>query len=313
MVTSNRPPVAGTVGGVHLLPVANASAADTRPEILVVDGNAKTTIPRRIIHIYSAPEGRPDDVPLAGRAAMVNATLLHPQFEHRLFGRAEIQDFIEKEFPEFRKVFTSFVYPIQRFDFFRYLVVYRLGGFYFDLDVYLARPLDPLTTQSCVFPFEELTISDHLRHVHGMDWEMANYGFGAAPGHPLIGAIIENCVRGVYEPEWTARMLQGIPGCFRDPFVVPASTGPGMVSRTFAEHPELHPCTTVLFPADVCDETTWHRFGDFGVHLMQGSWRKRQGYIRSRLGRIWEMRKRAQLMRHSRKLGGVRRGQWHEL
>jgi hypothetical protein len=29
----------------------------------------------------------------------------------------------------------------------------------------------------------------------------------------------------------------------------------------------------VLFPDDVCDVGNWNRFGDIGVHLMEGSWR----------------------------------------
>jgi inositol phosphorylceramide mannosyltransferase catalytic subunit len=267
-------------------------------------------IPRRIIHIYCAPEGCREELPLFNRCALQNVKLLHPHFEHLIFDRTGIQDFLLKEYPEFRQVMDAFPHPIQRFDFFRYLAVYRLGGFYFDLDVFLARRLDPLLEMECVFPFEELTISDYLRRDHHFDWELANYGFGAAPGNQFLGKVIENCVRSLRDRQWASQPMQGIPRPFRGSFLVPMMTGPGMVSRTFAENPALHKTVTVLFPMDVCDENTWQRFGEFGVHLMQASWRKRNGFVLSRVARLWENCKRRKLLQESRALGPIRSGDW---
>jgi hypothetical protein len=268
------------------------------------------TIPKRIIHIYCAPEGRSGELPLFNCCALQNMKLLHPDFEFVMFDRAKMQDFVRDEFPEYQSVMAAFLHPIQRFDFFRYLAIYRLGGFYFDLDVFLARNLHPLLEAECVFPFEELTISDYLRCHHHFDWELANYGFGAAPGNPFIGKIIENCVRGLKDPQWAGRLMDGIPQPFRDSFFVPMTTGPGIVSRTFVENPELHKSVTVLFPEDVCDQNSWQRFGDFGVHLMQASWRKRAGFLRRRCARWWENRRRRKLLQESLALGPVRPGEW---
>jgi inositol phosphorylceramide mannosyltransferase catalytic subunit len=80
--------------------------------------------------------------------------------------------------------------PIQRYDFFRYLAVYRLGGFYFDTDVILPSGLEDLLHFSRVFPFEHISIHSYLYNEYGMDWEVGNYAFGAAPGHPFLEAII---------------------------------------------------------------------------------------------------------------------------
>ena len=43
-----------------------------------------------------------------------------------------IKTFVETYYPEYMDVFNQFEYPIQRADFFRYLVIYKFGGFYFD-------------------------------------------------------------------------------------------------------------------------------------------------------------------------------------
>lgn len=263
-------------------------------------------IPARIIQIYCAPNGRDVELPLFNRCALQNARLLNPNFEHVLFDRASMEAFLLKEFPEFRQVMDSFRYPIQRFDFFRYLAVYRLGGFYFDLDLFLARPLDELLSHHCVFPFEEMTLNRFLRKNYGMDWEVANYGFAAEAGNPFLAAVIENCVKAQREPDWARPMMQAIPRWFRSDYYVLYTTGPGLVTRTLAERPELASGITVLFPPDVCDERSWHQFGDFGVHLQQAWWRKRGGYLRRRMGNLWETWARRQGMAESRLRGKVR-------
>src|ERR1043165_307371 len=258
-------------------------------------------IPARIIHLWESEE-----LPLLNQAALANARALHPEFEHILFGRSEMEAFIRDEFPQFQAPMASFCQPIQRFDFFRYLAVYRLGGFYFDLDVFLARNIRPLLEYQCVFPFEELTINDFLRRNYGMDWEAANYGFGAAPQDPFIGALIENCVRSLNEPSWAHQMMQGVPRPIRELVIAPFTTGPGMVSRTLAENPHLAKDVTILFPEDVCNERTWHQFGNFGIHLQQGAWRSSHGYVRPRLANLWEAWMRRRLLRESRARGKSR-------
>lgn len=259
------------------------------------------TIPPRLIQT-----GKTRQLRLVEQAALAGLTALNPGWEHVYFSDPDVEAFMDREFPHYRPVFDSFRYPIQKFDFFRYLAVYRLGGFYFDLDVFFARGLSDLTRASCVFPFEELTISRHLREAHGMDWEIGNYAFGAAAGHPFIQAVIENCVRAQRDPAWVAPMMAGIPSLFRADFEVLNTTGPGLISRTLAERPDLARAVTVLFPDDVCDSRNWHQFGHYGVHLMAASWRTRGGLLRRRLARLWENRTRRDQFKASQRLGKSR-------
>ena len=63
---------------------------------------------------------------------------------------------------------------------------------------------------------------------------------------------------------------------------------------------------TVLFPDDVCDERTWHRFGDYGVHLQAGGWRTPANPWRRRVALMWERHGRAQALREGRRRGKTR-------
>lgn len=240
------------------------------------------------------------------KASATNLRLLHPGWDHRFFDDADIRSFIAKEFPEYQTAFDAFPRPIQRIDFFRYLAVYRYGGFYFDLDVFLSTSLEPLRSHGCVFPFEEISLNSHLRQTLKTDWEIGNYAFGAAPGHPFLLKIIENCVRSQTEPSWLAPMMAGIPSRFRDDFTVLNSTGPGLITRTLAEEPALAKQVAVLFPTDVRDENHWHHFGDFGVHQMNASWRTKGSFLRRKLALLWEARVRKRLLPISHALGQSR-------
>ena len=260
------------------------------------------SIPRRIIRT-----GKSQNLPLLARAATASLKCLNPDFEYQFFDDEQVSAFIQSEFPEYRGVFESFPFPIQKWDFFRYLAVFRLGGFYFDIDVFLATGLHELLAHRCVFAFEELTLSRYLRRQYQMDWEIGNYGFGAVAGHPFLDAVIRNCIRAQQDRRWVEPMMQGIPRLFRAEFHVLNTTGPGLVSRTIAENPDLTKDMTILFPDDVCDERTWHQFGNFGVHAQEGSWRSGGSYFRRRLANLWEVWARRRGLQESRRCGKIRK------
>lgn len=257
-------------------------------------------IPRRIIQT-----AKRRTLSLKQQAMTANVKLLHPDYDYCFFDDSDVEAFVSREFPQYRRVFDAYPSNIQRFDFFRYLAVYRLGGFYFDLDVILARELGPLLETGCVFPFEGLTFSRLLRRL-GMDWELGNYAFGASAGHPFLAGVIDNCVKAQHDPAWVASMMAGVPPLSRAEHRVLYTTGPGLLSRTLAEHPAFATQMTVLFPEDVCDAGSWNVFGGFGVHLMEGTWRPGVSVFRRRLAQKWEARVMDAILRESRRHGTTR-------
>jgi hypothetical protein len=139
-------------------------------------------------------------------------------------------------------------------------------------------------------------------HLHA-DWEIGNYAFGARAGDPFLRKIIENCVRAQHDSTWQRPMLKGIPRIFRADFEVLTSTGPGLLSRTLFEESSLAHDVTILFPNDVRDQQTWHQFGNFGMHFMQGSWRTKGSFLRRKLALTWESRVLRRSLEQSEPLG----------
>ena len=101
-------------------------------------------------------------------------------------------------------------------------------------------------------------------------------------------------------------MMRGFPPILREEFVILNTTGPGLISRTFADDPELAAGVTILFPDDVCDLNTWNCFGDLGIHMMDGSWRVSSSFLRRRVAQYWELWTLRGLMKQSRTLGKTR-------
>ena len=64
-------------------------------------------------------------------------------------------------------------------DYARTDIIYHYGGFYFDTDVELIKPLDELVKESCVMGFEKI---DSINHGHG---------FAAEKGHPIIKELLD--------------------------------------------------------------------------------------------------------------------------
>lgn len=259
-------------------------------------------IPKRLIQT-----GKSARLPLEHQAAVCNLKLLNPDFEYLFFDNDQVDAFLKQHFPDYVSVFNSFPHRIQRYDFFRYLAVFHYGGFYFDLDVFLAGGLSGLLNASAVFPCEGLTFSRFLRDRHGMDWQIGNYAFGGSPGHPFLKAVIDNCVKAQRDPEWVKPMMKGVPPLSTTEFLILNTTGPGLLSRTLAENLGLAHDMTVLFPEDVCDPRLWPRFGDIGVHLMDGSWRVPSGFLMRRLATFWQAWIMKRLINESRNLGSTRK------
>ena len=215
------------------------------------------SIPRRLIQTGKSSELKP-----TARAAVANLTLLHPDWDYLFFDDAAVSRFVTSEFPQYEPIFNGFRHPIQKFDFFRYLAVFRLGGFYFDLDVFLSESVSiRCATTIASFPSRELTLNRFLRRRHAMD-SGRSVTVLLAPRQATAFSKQSSRVRSSQrDATWRAQMVNGIAGGLRSEFYVFNTTGPGLLCRTLAENREAAQEVKVLFPADVCDSETWHQLG----------------------------------------------------
>jgi hypothetical protein len=232
-----------------------------------------TGIPRTIIQTWKT-EALP--FPLSAFAKRLRA--LNPGFEYRLFSDADAEAFVRDDYPDFEPAWRALRTPVERADLFRVLAVHRFGGFYFDLDVIMNRPLDPLVEYSCVFPFENMA-DPYTAANFGITEQLGQYAFGAAPGHPLLRAYAENIRRVALDPLAGAprAAIERYPSANEAVRII-MSTGPGMLGRTLGQQPELGRGMKVIAATPLGGgKRLKYCFGAFGSHAMLGTFGWRTG------------------------------------
>jgi len=216
---------------------------------------------------------------------------LHPDFEVRFFADLDCRHFIADYCPDLLPLYDFYHLPIQKADVFRVVAVYALGGFYFDLDVYLHDSIHPLISSTLVLAIEwEMTPSTfHLRHRRPLESErelsqIGNYAFGATRSNRFLRLVIEEMVRRTASVDLFSVSRAD----------VLYSTGPDLFSDVFyANESELRTTGCKVLrggleakPPKVKARDArpeWFQFGTFGNHLMVGSWTSASGILESEI------------------------------
>jgi len=67
---------------------------------------------------------------------------LNPEYEYRFHDDKDILDFLKADFPEFLEGYKKLKYGASKADLWRYLIIYKYGGLYADIDCICLTPLE---------------------------------------------------------------------------------------------------------------------------------------------------------------------------
>jgi len=119
-------------------------------------------------------------IPEKWKQAADSCKQLHPDFQYILWTDQAMDSFVKQEYPVFYKTYTAYAYHIQRCDAFRYLVLYKYGGVYMDLDMICNKKLDDLLQHEVV-----IAPSINVGNV------FTNSFFMSVPQHPFFKYCID--------------------------------------------------------------------------------------------------------------------------
>ena len=105
---------------------------------------------------------RDEAIPSLFRECKHRIREMHPSWNITLWNEESGLQYLKNELSEYVQAYTSFTYNVQRADFLRLALVYGMGGFYMDLDMYPLQALDNLLEKSLVLA-EEMTVSEKNR------------------------------------------------------------------------------------------------------------------------------------------------------
>lgn len=232
----------------------------------------RSGIPKLIHTMYGLWD---DSAPgLAERFILGGWVRRNPDWTVVLWRRAELESFLESDYPQYFELYTSFTRGVQKADLLRYLLVFHYGGVYCDLDLYCSLPLAG-SVDGCEALFHTeavLTTEQSVNHgrkylirqgVPEKEQRIANYFFAATPGHPVLERVLELVVeRAGVNPS--------------EDYDVLYITGPDVVTEAVLGHPREHLRILSLGEGNQMVQ-----------HLHLGTWRDEKDRIKATLlGRV---------------------------
>lgn len=204
---------------------------------------------------------------------------LNRNCDYRFYDDNDCVAFVRTEFPQLTDLYGSLPLPILRADLFRYLVVYRCGGLYADVDMQCLKPLDPFfALDGAIFPIESrLTVARQRELGYFRPYQIGNCIFASEPRHPFLHAVIEATVALL---RTTRKILE------ED---VEDLTGPRMLTRLVYQQawPRLRVLRrTFWLPYRAYPQVPPFTINTFAIHHFAGSWKHRNAAASS-LRRRW--------------------------
>lgn len=201
---------------------------------LAAPGHA--AIPRRLLQFWDAPEPPPDLM-----ALMATWRENNPAWTYERFHVASAQEFLTEHYG--REVLAAFRrarHPAHKADLFRLAWLHVNGGVYVDADDRCLAPLEAVLPPGRSF----------LGYQEGFS-TISNNVLGAAPGHPVIARAFYDAVEALNRGDSDSLWL---------------STGPGLITRSFATELALSPMKTELWLRGVCVLERYELLQSVAVH-----------------------------------------------
>jgi len=129
---------------IVFFPAHGAMTPNGIPDVTIKPADLQHELTKfpKIVHVtYKSKE----ELPPAWENSMNEWKRFHPDWEVRFWSDEDIDSFVRMNFPDFyENTFQKYPYAIQKVDAVRYLILWKLGGVYSDLDIYPAQNLESL-------------------------------------------------------------------------------------------------------------------------------------------------------------------------
>ncbi len=173
------------------------------------------------------------------------------------------EEFTKKHFPDFYPIFMNFSRNIMRADVIRYLIMYKIGGLYLDLDYEMIKPYN-FENKTLILPKNRNIKSEHDKE------SLGNAIFASEPNNVFWKDVIND--------------LQKNPPLVNDYTQIVDATGPGLLTRIFHENSDKY------LDAELTEKDYFHigspnnkkeylsyleKDRTSGTHHCSGSWKER--------------------------------------
>jgi alpha 1,6-mannosyltransferase len=139
-------------------------------------------IPRIIWQTY---KDKYEDLPDYAKDVTKTWVLLNEGWDYHFMNDEAAAEFVKKEYgDEWYDIWSNVPVGVMKADLWRYMVVYKYGGMYSDLDTICKVPVDYWFPNFAQMGCQFLVCVENEVH-------MANWTFIGAPGHPFLGHLLD--------------------------------------------------------------------------------------------------------------------------
>jgi hypothetical protein len=125
---------------------------------------------------------------------------LNPDWTHHLLDDNDIIQYLEKNYPPYILDLYNHINPkygAARADFFRYLLMYKEGGAYFDIKSAMKYPLNQLIKYDDEYILTHWHCECQSTIIENQYGEFQQWHIICRPGHPYLKRVIENVIKNI--------------------------------------------------------------------------------------------------------------------
>lgn len=112
----------------------------------------------------------------------------HPGWEYRLWCKSDAENFVKDNYPEFLTIYNSYEHDAERRNVIRYLLLYKTGGVYVNLDYECLEPVDLLLgNSSCCIGLHSPSVSIY----HNKPFLLNHDFMASVDGHDYLKTVID--------------------------------------------------------------------------------------------------------------------------
>ena len=157
------------------------------------------------------------DIPDNWKEAVKSCKTINNDYTHILWTDENMDKFVKEYYPYLHNLYKSYKYNIQRCDVFRYLVLYKYGGIYLDMDIICKKKITEFLNYNLVLTY-------------GTSWKSSftNAFFMCIPENPFIKYCIDNLCRNINKYQYFGKHLH-----------VMNSTGPSFLTNMVKQYGKI--------------------------------------------------------------------------
>ena len=206
-----------------------------------------------------------EKIPERWKDAVDSCKKIHKGYRYILWTDKMMRKFVQKFYPDFYPTYQNYSHNIQRCDAFRYLVLYKYGGIYLDMDLVCEKKLNDLLHYDLV-----------LIHSNSEKRYFRNSFYMSIPKHPFIKFCIEALPK--HKSDYSY---------FGKHWHIMNSTGPIFLTNRIIEYgkiPKVHFLTKKEFEGDcnICTTGEYNnscKGGEYFSHVIGRSWIKWDSHL----------------------------------